>query len=72
MKTSKQLVLVFQDEIAQDYTLRINDPKDTIDEALLMANMNAIIQSNIINSKGFNLATPKSAYVRELVITEYV
>ena len=72
MKITKQLVLVFNDEIGQDYTLRINDPKDTIDEALLMANMNAIIQSNIINSKGFDLATAKSAYVREIVITEYV
>ena len=72
MKITKQLVLVFNDEIGQDYTLRINDPKDTIDEALLMANMNAIIQSNIINSKGFDLATAKSDYVREIVITEYV
>ena len=72
MKTTKQLVLVFQDEIAQDYTLRINDPKDTIDEATVMMQMNAIIQANIINSKGFDLAVPKAAYIREVVITEYV
>ena len=72
MKTTKQLVLVFNDEIGQDYTLRINEPKDTIDEATVMSQMNAIIQSNIINSKGFDLATPKSAYVREVVITEYI
>ena len=72
MKTLKQLVLVFKNMIGEDYTIRINDPKDTIDEALLMANMNAIIQSNIINSKGFDLTTAKSAYVREIVITEYV
>ena len=72
MKTTKQLVLVFNDEIGQDYTLRINEPKDTIDEATVMSQMNAIIQSNIINSKGFDLTTPKSAYVREVVITEYV
>ena len=72
MKTTKQLVLVFNDEIGQDYTLRINDPKAAIDEALVMANMNAIIQANIFNSKGFDLTTPKAAYIREVVITEYV
>ena len=72
MKTTKQLVLVFQDEISQDYTLRINDPKASIDEATVMMQMNAIIQANIINSKGFDLATVKSAYIREVVITEYV
>lgn len=72
MKTTKQLVLIFNDEIGQDYTLRVNDPKDTIDEATVMMQMNTIIQSNIINSKGFDLATVKSAYIREVVITEYV
>ena len=72
MKKTKQLVLVFNDEIGQDYTLRVNDPKNTIDEATVMMQMNAIIQANIINSKGFDLAVPKSAYVREIVITEYV
>lgn len=72
MKKTKQLVLVFQDEIAQDFTLRINDPKPTIDEAAVMMQMNAIIQANIFNSKGFDLAVPKAAYVREIVITEYV
>lgn len=72
MKTSKQLVLVFQSEIGEIYTLRINDPKDTLDEATVMANMNAIIQANIINAKGFNLAIPEAAYIREIVITEYV
>ena len=72
MKTTKQLVLIFNDEIGQDYTLRVNDPKNTIDEATVMMQMNAIIQSNIINSKGFDLATVKSAYIREVVITEYV
>ena len=72
MKTTKQLVLIFNDEIGQDYTLRVNDPKDTIDEATVMTQMNSIIQSNIINSKGFDLATVKSAYIREVVITEYV
>ena len=72
MKKTKQLVLVFQDEIGQDYTLRINDPIASIDEATVMLQMNAIIQSNIINSKGFDLATPKAAYIREIVITEYI
>ena len=72
MKISTQLVLVFNDEMGQDYTLRINEPKDTIDEATVMSQMNAIIQSNIINSKGFDLTTPKSAYVREIAIVEYV
>lgn len=72
MKTTKQLVLVFNDEIGENYTLRINDPKDTIDEALVMANMNAIIGSNIISNKGFDLATAESAYIREVVITEYL
>ena len=72
MKTTKQLVLVFADEIGQDYTLRINDPKDTINEAKVMESMNIIIQANIFNSKGFDLATPKAAYIREVVITEYI
>ena len=72
MKKTKQLVLVFNDEIGQDYTLRINDPKDTLDEATVIAQMNKIIQANVINSKGFDLTTAKSAYVREIVITEYV
>ena len=72
MRKTKQLVLVFQDEIGQDYTLRINDPKETIDEATVMMQMNTIIQANIINSKGFDLATPKAAYIREVVITEYI
>lgn len=72
MKTTKQLVLVFADEIGDNYTLRINDPKDTIDEATVMMQMNAIIQANIINSKGFDLAVPEAAYIREVVITSYV
>ena len=72
MKKTKQLVLVFNDEIEQDFTIRINDPKNTIDESTVMAQMNAIIQANIFNSKGFDLATPKAAYIREIVITEYI
>ena len=72
MKTIKQLVLVFADEIGEKFTLRINDPVNPLDEATVMANMNAIIQSNIFENKGFDLAVPDSAYVREVVITEYV
>ena len=72
MKTIKQLVLIFNDVIGEKFTIRINDPKTSLDEATVMQNMNAIIQSNIFESKGFDLAVPDSAYVREVVITEYV
>ena len=72
MKTIKQLVLIFNDEIGEKFTIRINDPKTSLDEATVIATMNEIIQLNIFESKGFNLETAESAYIREVVITEYL
>lgn len=72
MKTRKQLVLIFTDRIGEDYTLRINDPTPDLNEAKVLSNMSEIITSNVIHSKGFELNTPKSAYLREVVITDYI
>lgn len=71
MTSTKQLVLVFTDQIGSDYTLRINDPKDALTEATVLQQMQAIINSNIIDSTNFNLETFKAAYIREVIITKY-
>ena len=44
MKITKQLVLVFNDEIGQDYTLRINDPKDDLEELDILNAMEMILE----------------------------
>ena len=72
MKTIKQLVLVFVNQVGEKFTLRINDPVEPLDEATVMANMNAIIQSNIFKTSGYDLAIPRSAYVREVVTINYI
>ncbi len=69
---NKRLYLEFQDTIGEKASIVINDPSETLDEATVMAQMNAIIQSNVFDSKGNDYATPLKAYVVEQVRTEYL
>lgn len=72
MKETTQLVLVFTTAVGDEFSLRINNPKDTLDQMAILQAMNNIITSNVFRYKGQALETPLSAYIREIVITNYV
>lgn len=72
MKETTQLVLVFTTAVGDEFSLRINNPKDSLDQMGILQAMNNIITSNVFRYKGHALETPLSAYIREIVITNYV
>ena len=72
MKETTQLVLVFQTAVGDEFSLRINNPKDNLDQMGILQAMNNIVTSNVFKYKGHALETPLSAYIREIVITNYV
>lgn len=72
MKETTQLVLVFTTAAGDEFSLRINNPKDNLDQMGILQAMNNIVTSNVFRYKGHALETPLSAYIREIVITNYV
>lgn len=72
MKETTQLVLVFTTAVGDEFSLRINNPKANLEQMGILQAMNNIVTSNVFRYKGHALETPLSAYVREIVITNYV
>lgn len=72
MKETTQLVLVFTTAVGDEFSLRINNPKSDLEQMGILQAMNNIITSNVFRYKGHALETPLSAYIREIVITNYV
>lgn len=69
---NKKLHLEFMDEIGETTKIIVDDPADNLDEATVMAQMHALIQANVFNNKGQDLAVPNKAYIIETVRTDLV
>lgn len=72
MSANKKLYMEFLDTGGNTKTLSIDNPKDNLDNMTVLANMTAIISSNVIDSKGHDLYDVKQAYYREVVTTKVI
>lgn len=65
----KKLHLEFLDEIGETTKIIVDDPADNLQEATVMAQMQALIQANVFTNKGSDLTVPNKAYIIETVRT---
>lgn len=72
MNTTTKLYLEFKDERGDTFNVVVDDPKDNLDESLILFNMNAIIQANAFENKGSELKEVSAAYKREVVKTVFI
>lgn len=59
----KTLYMTFKNSNGQACTLSIDDPREDITEAEIIATMNLVIAKNIFNIKGYDITTAVSAKV---------
>lgn len=72
MRETTQLVLVFNTTGQDEFSLRINNPVENLNEITILEAMTNIIASDVFEHKGHSLDSPASAYIREIVITNYL
>ncbi|MDE5415464.1 DUF2922 domain-containing protein [Alkalihalobacterium chitinilyticum] len=60
---SKKLELVFENELAKNVTISLDNPVYPVDTAAISAAMDEIIAQNAFTSSGGNLVAKKSARV---------
>ncbi len=68
----KKLYLEFEDESGEIAKIVIDGPKDDLNEEIVVEQMTAILQANVFDSKGNDLAAASKAYVIEQVRSDYL
>lgn len=65
----KVLELEFTDKANKTFKLRINDPKDDLEELDILNAMDMILEKNIFNSNNTDLLSKKSARIIETTVS---
>lgn len=68
---AKTLELIFTTIAGKDVTLTVDEPRDTVTDAELLAGMQAIIAQDVFEVEGSPLGTVKGARIVERNIVEY-
>ena len=68
---AKTLELIFTTTAGKDVTLTVDEPRDNVTDAELLAGMQAIIAQNVFEVEGSSLGTVKGARIVERNIVEY-
>lgn len=67
----KKLIMTFKNAIGNTFSITVNDPREDIEEEDIIAAMNLILEKNIFQPKGYDIAVCVSAKVVESTTTEY-
>lgn len=67
----KKLLMTFKNGIGNSFTMTVNDPREDIEEQDIIDAMNLIVEKNIFQPKGYDIALAVSAKVVESTTTEY-
>ena len=68
---AKSLELIFTTAAGKDVTLTVDEPRDNVTDAELLAGMQAIITQNIFEVEGSSFTTVKGARIVERNVVEY-
>lgn len=68
---AKTLELIFTTTAGKDVTLTVDEPRDTVTDAELLAGMQSIIAQDVFEVEGSSLGTVKGARIIERNIVEY-
>ncbi|MBT2571685.1 DUF2922 domain-containing protein [Planococcus sp. ISL-110] len=68
---AKTLELIFTTTAGKDVTLTVDEPRDNVTDAELLAGMQAIITQDVFEVEGSSLGTIKGARIVERNIVEY-
>ncbi|TWT08126.1 DUF2922 domain-containing protein [Planococcus sp. CPCC 101016] len=68
---AKSLELIFTTAAGKDVTLTVDEPRDNVTDAELLAGMQAIITQNIFEVEGSSFASVKGARIVERNVVEY-
>lgn len=71
MVTTKKLVMTFLTGVGRKISLSIDDPRENLTEAEVIAVMDLIVEKNIFAPYGSNLASTVEAKVVSTDTTEY-
>ncbi|MGL5712010.1 MAG: DUF2922 domain-containing protein [Paraclostridium sp.] len=71
MITTKRLVMTFLTGVGRKVSLSIDDPREDLTEAEVIAVMNLIVEKNIFAPHGSNFASTVEAKVVSTDTTEY-
>ncbi len=68
---AKSLELIFTTAGGKDVTLTVDEPRENVTDAELLAGMQAIITHNIFEVEGSSFASVKGARIVERNVVEY-
>lgn len=67
----KKLTMTFKNTLGNAFTITLDDPREDLEEAEIIAAMNLIKDKNIFQPKGYDIAECISAKIVESTTTEY-
>lgn len=67
----KKLTMTFKNTLGNAFTITLDDPREDLEEAEIIAAMNLIKEKNIFQPKGYDIAECISAKIVESTTTEY-
>ena len=67
----KKLIMTFKNTLGNNFSVTVNDPREDIGEQEIINAMNLILEKNIFQPKGYDLAAAVSAKVVQSSTTEY-
>ena len=67
----KKLIMTFKNTLGNNFSVTVNDPREDIGEQEIINAMNLILEKNIFQPKGYDLAVAVSAKVVQSSTTEY-
>ncbi|MGL4797669.1 MAG: DUF2922 domain-containing protein [Paraclostridium sp.] len=71
MVTTKKLVMTFLTGVGRKISLSVDDPREDLTEAQIIAAMDLVVEKNIFAPYGSNLASTVEAKVVSTDTTEY-
>ena len=67
----KKLTMTFKNTLGNAFTITLDDPREDLEEAEIIAAMNLIKEKKIFQPKGYDIAECISAKIVESTTTEY-
>ena len=67
----KRLLMTFKNTLGNSFTITVDDPREDLEEQEIIDAMNLIKDKNIVQPKGYDIATCVSAKVVDSTTTEY-
>ena len=67
----KKLIMTFKNTLGNSFSITIDDPREDLEEQIIIDAMNLIKSKNIFQPKGYDIAECISAKVVNSTTTEY-